>query len=220
MGTCCFCIPSIRDVKPRPPFDANDIYQQFEFSVIPTCLGGSWLSAKSVAPDGHPPQFLRRKGWYMNSKSLKNFNMEEARGIDSSLRARLPDFNIMSSQESSKSVVVGKWYCPFMFIKDGSEKDQIKNSLYYVMTLEQRWERIFAAERRNDQEKTVIVNAVVPAELVRIAGQLEAQEEMVFGRGVVWYKAIDGSGTVHRMGLSSLIVERMMWEEGRVGWTK
>ncbi|XP_021718270.1 uncharacterized protein LOC110686003 [Chenopodium quinoa] len=220
-GISCFCIPTIRDVKPRPPFDANDIYQQFEFSVTQTFLGGNRLSARSVAPDGHPPDFLRRKGWHMSSKSLKNFNMGEARGIDSSLRARLPDFNIFSSQESSTSVVVGKWYCPFIFIKDGSEKVQIKNSIYYEMTLEQRWERIFTAERsNNDQEKTVIVNAMVPAEVVRIAGQLEAQEEMIDGRGVVWYKAIDGSGTVYRTGLSSLIVERIMWEEGRLGWTK
>ncbi|XP_021718269.1 uncharacterized protein LOC110686002 [Chenopodium quinoa] len=220
IGTCCFCIPCIRDVKPRPPFDANDIYQQFEFSVTPTCLGGSRLSAKSVAPDGHPPHFLRRKGWHMSSKSIKNFNMGEARGIDPSLRARLPDFNIFPSEEISKSVVVGKWYCPFMFIKDGREKDQIKNSVYYEMTLEQRWERIFAASRGYGQENTVIVDVVVPAEMVRIAGQLEAQEEMIDGRGVVWYKAADGSGTDYRVGLSSLIVERIMWEEGRVGWAK
>lgn len=215
--TCCFCIPRIRDAKPRP-FDPEDIYQQFEFSETKTCFNGNMLLAKSVPPDGHPPLFLRRKGWQMQAKSPKNFNLDEAQGIDSSLRAYLPDFNFPSSEECSKSVVVGKWYCPFMFIKEGREKDQIKNTTFYQMTLEQRWERIFAAERGYNQGKVVTVDVVVPTETVRLAGQEAAQEEQYDGRGVVWFKA--NGRTEEQVGLSSLIIERMLWEQERFGWVK
>ncbi|KNA03013.1 hypothetical protein SOVF_213210, partial [Spinacia oleracea] len=190
MGISCFCIPTIRDVKPRPAFNPHDIYQQFDFSVKENFLSGNSFYTKSVAQDGHPPYFLRNKGWHMDSKSLKNLNMGDAQGVDSSLRAQLPDF--MSSQECSKSVVVGKWYCPFMFIKEGRVKDQIKNSLFYVMTLEQRWERIFTVERSYGQEKTMTIDidVVVPTEIVSIAGhQLEAQE-ITEARGMVWYDKI------------------------------
>ncbi|XP_010681353.2 uncharacterized protein LOC104896316 [Beta vulgaris subsp. vulgaris] len=216
-GTCCFCFPWIRDLKPRP-FDPEDIYQQFEFSVTKTFLSGNMLLAKSVASDGHPPQFMRRKGWQMNTKSLKNSTLQEARGLDSSLRAHLPDFNFPVSQECSKSVIVGKWCCPFMFIKEGREKDQIKKSVFYEMTLQQRWERIFAADRRTyGQKKLVTVDVVVPTEMVRIAGQEAKKEKRNDDKGVVWF---NGSGTKEHVGLSSLIIQRMMYEEERSGWVK
>lgn len=219
MGTCCFCIPCIKDVKPRS-FDPNDIYQQFEFSVTKTFLISNMIVAKSVAADGHPPQFLRRKGWQMNAKSPKGFTLGEARGLDASLRTHLPDFNFTSPQECSKFVVVGKWYCPFIFIKEGTEKDQIKNTAFYEMTLEQRWEPIFAAEKSYSHGKVVKVDVVVPTEIVKIAGQEAAREERNNDRGVVWFKTIDGRRTVEQVGLSSLIIERMMWEQERVGWVK
>ncbi|KAF9677250.1 hypothetical protein SADUNF_Sadunf08G0088400 [Salix dunnii] len=57
MKTCCFCT-SISDLKPQP-LDPGNIYQQFE---IRHCKRGGF-AAKSVAPDGFPPDFLRRKGW-------------------------------------------------------------------------------------------------------------------------------------------------------------
>ncbi|KMT08389.1 hypothetical protein BVRB_6g140680 [Beta vulgaris subsp. vulgaris] len=213
-ATCCFCIPYIKDEKPRS-FDPADIYQQFEFSTTKTCLNSNMLLAKSIASDGHPPYFLRRKGWTISGKSLKNSELKEARGIDSSLRAHLPDFNFPASQECSKSVIVGKWCCPFMFIKEGREKDQIKYSVFYEMTLEQRWERIFTADRNYSHGKVVNVDVVVPAEMVKITGQEAVQEEGNNNNGVVWFNV---RGTEERVGISSLIIERMMWEEGRVGW--
>ncbi|KAL2941328.1 putative 60S ribosomal protein L37-A [Bienertia sinuspersici] len=217
--TCCFCIPCIRDVKPRP-FDPDDIYQQFEFSVTKTCLNSNMLIAKSMAAGGHPPSFFRRYGWEMKAKSLKNSTLGEAQGIDSSLRAHLPDFNFPSSQDCSKSVVVGKWYCPFIFIKDGKEKEQIKYSVFYEMTLEQRWERIFSTERSYGQGKVVSVEVAIPTEIVRIAGQIALKQERNDERRMVHFKAIDEKGIEEQVGLSSLIVERMIWEEERFGWVK
>ena len=175
------------------------------------------MLAKSIEFDGHPPLFLRRKGWHICGRPLKYPTLEEAGGLDSSLRAQLPDFDFPSSKECSNSVIVGKWYCPFMFIKEGREKDQVKYSVFYEMTLEQRWLRIFAADQRNytNQGKIVKVDVVVPTEIVKIVGQEAVREERNDDNVVMWFNR-RGTG----VGLSSLIIERMVWEEERVGWVK
>lgn len=130
MKTCCFCT-SISDLKPQP-LDPRNIYQQFE---IRHCKRGGF-AAKSVAPDGFPPDFLRRKGWQVFTSTSKEFQLNEAPGLNTALRARLPDFNFPPSQKCSTPVVVGKWYCPFMFIKEGTVlKEQVKYSTYYEVTL-------------------------------------------------------------------------------------
>uniref|UniRef100_A0A803N4P1 Uncharacterized protein n=1 Tax=Chenopodium quinoa TaxID=63459 RepID=A0A803N4P1_CHEQI len=170
----CFCLTNITDVCPRP-FDIDDVYGQFEFFKTDCCM----LVAESIAPDAYPPELLRTLGSQMKPKSPKKLYIREARGIDSSLRANLPDFNFLPSQESSESVVVGKWYCPFMFIKDGKRKDQIKANVFYKMTLEQRWERIFAAERSYSQGKKVTVDVVVPTVTVKISERIMWEQERV-----------------------------------------
>jgi len=152
---CCFCIPCIKDAKPRS-FDHRDIYQQFQFSLAKTC-NSHMLVAKSIAPDGHPPYFLRRTGWTMNGKTPKNFTLGEANGINSSLRARLPNFNFPVTQLLSEHVIVGKWYCPFMFINEGSNKERIKSSVFYEMTLEQRWDQVFYVDNQGNEEKKRLV---------------------------------------------------------------
>ncbi|KAK4357919.1 hypothetical protein RND71_023529 [Anisodus tanguticus] len=63
-------------------------------------------------------------------------------GLNAELWQQLPEFNFTPSSKSSDVVVVGKWYCPFVFIKDGMVlKEQMKRSMFYEMTLEQRWEQ-------------------------------------------------------------------------------
>ena len=141
MATCCFC-RCIRDVKPRP-LDPHDIYQQFDIALYATsCSAKGKFYAKSVSPDGFPPSFLGRKGWQIRGNTPKNYELREAPGLNAALRARLPEFNFPMSYKSSESVIVGKWYCPFIFIKDGNLRDQTKRSMFYEMTLEQRWEQI------------------------------------------------------------------------------
>ncbi|XP_050225912.1 uncharacterized protein LOC126675331 [Mercurialis annua] len=187
MTTCCFC-SRIKDLKPQP-LDPQDTYQQLE--IIRRKWGS--FAAKSLAPDGFPPLFLRRKGWRVVT-TKREFELTEALGLDKTLRNRLPEFTFPLSEQSSKPVTVGKWYCPFMFIKDGSPKDQVDKSRFYEMRLEQKWERVFACENNGKTGNSVNVDVVIETETV-------------------------GGGEGNNVGLSLEIVERMKWEEVRFGWT-
>ncbi|KAL6969771.1 hypothetical protein U1Q18_029482 [Sarracenia purpurea var. burkii] len=212
MGTCCFC-KYIKDAYPRP-LDPNDIYQQFE--IVPyeiTCKSGGSFCAKSVAPDGFPPNFLRTKGWEIYTKTPKNYELGEALGINTTLRARLPELNF--------STVVGKWYCPFMFIKEGALglSDQMKNTIFYEMTLEQRWEQIFTCKKDLGQGNSVSLEVEVQREVVLISDREAVWDETEMGGGgggMIWFRSFGGGGEVN-IGLSSLIVDRMKWEQERVG---
>ncbi|XP_073525560.1 uncharacterized protein [Phyllobates terribilis] len=207
--TCCLC-NCIKDVDPTP-LDPTNTYQQFKVVLKRR------FRATSIAHDGHPPTFLRRKGWGLFSKTPKNFSLGEAKGMDQVLRARLPDFNFSVSYKAYNSVVVGKWYCPFMFIKEQlTLKEQVKNSMYYEITLEQQWDRVFYCDNTQYEgsRNTVFVDVAVPNESVKIA-EVDAVQQGNDNNGVVWFSSMDGR---ERVGLSSLIVGRMKWEEGRVGW--
>ncbi|GMI87531.1 hypothetical protein like AT1G13480 [Hibiscus trionum] len=209
--TCCFyrCFPDIK----RQPADHHDIYQQFEIS-----KNRSWsvgFVAKSVAPDGVPPGFLKRKGWTARFTTPRSFNLGEAPGLNAALRARLPQFDFPLSCKNSQPVVVGKWYCPFIFIKDGSPKDQMDKSRYYEMTLEQRWEQVYACNNDYNEDNTVAVDVRVEREEVRVNGMSReislADRETI--DGVMWF-----GGSTAGVGLSLAIVEKMKWEEERFGW--
>ncbi|OVA06429.1 hypothetical protein BVC80_479g2 [Macleaya cordata] len=103
MNACCFC-NIINDVKPRV-FDHRDIYQQVEIF-----KGNGGFAAKSVAPDGFPPYFLRRKGWKIYTPGSYHCQLGEALGLDVSLRKRLlPELNLPKSSKFSTAVVVRKW---------------------------------------------------------------------------------------------------------------
>ncbi|KAL5974464.1 hypothetical protein ACLOJK_031129 [Asimina triloba] len=209
MGTCCFCT-FINDVKPRP-LDHRDVYQQVE--IVPRKRGT--FVAKSVAPDGLPPNFLRRKGWSLYASTPKDFQLGEAHGVDHALRSRLPPFDFPISNNHSTSVVVGKWYVPFMFVKeDGiSLKDQVKQSVYYEMCLEQLWEEIHACENHAGVEgKAVAVSRTVRRERATVFGE-EAVTNAV--DGVMWLR---GGVNSRGVGLGAVVVDRMKWEAGIGGW--
>ncbi|XP_011020712.1 PREDICTED: uncharacterized protein LOC105122984 [Populus euphratica] len=211
VAACCFgcCIP---DMEPEP-FDPKDARQQFEIRK----RGWGGYVAKSVAPDGFPPGFLRRKGWRVVTSTASDFELNEARGLDRNLRDRLPDFHFPLSQRSSASVVVGKWYCPCMFIKEGKLKDQFVASRYYEMTLEQRWEQIFARENSLSEGNSVIVDAVVQREVIAVAGREVAPDERNVVDGIMWFRSSSNVGGEASVGLSLEIVERMKWEQERAG---
>ncbi|GAB4849595.1 hypothetical protein Ancab_004390 [Ancistrocladus abbreviatus] len=219
--SCCFCCEHVKDAKPRP-LDPDDIYQQFEFSPSTTCTGSSAFIAKSAAPDGYPPSFLRREGLTIRTSITKNFakHMGEAAGLDSALRAQLPNLDFPLSRECCQSTVVGHWHCPFMFVKDGSLQDQMKKSMFYSMILERKWEQIFAVENNNDQGNIVLVDVVVPRGVVNVGKTNSVVDEQNEVNGIVWFKGIDRKGGVSIVGLSSLIVERIMWEQERAGWVR
>ncbi|GLU04827.1 hypothetical protein SLE2022_219570 [Rubroshorea leprosula] len=210
--TCCYCFFAC-DVESEEP-DHHDIYQQFE--ICPRQWGG--FHAKSVASDGFPPSFLRRKGWIVQTSIPRNFILDEAPGLDTDLQARLPEFNFSVLNESSNAVRVGKWYCPFLFVKDGRLEDQIQRSMYYEMTLEQRWEQIFACENNHNEDDVAAVDVVVRKEAIVVAGREVLIDVMKVVDGVMWFGNFSNVERKGDVGLSLAIVERMKWEMERFGW--
>ncbi|EEF30906.1 conserved hypothetical protein [Ricinus communis] len=182
MGLCCFK-KVINDIKPKP-LDPRNIYQKFK---IHRHHGRSFF-AKSLAPYGHPPKLLRDKGWKVRisrSRSYKNkFQLSEALGLDATLRTQLPSFDFPISSKISPSVVVGTWYCPFVFIREEARiKEQMKKSMLYKMTLEQHWEEIYSWENGNNGSNIdLIVNANVQREMDFVFG-MEAIKDDTMGHG-------------------------------------
>nr|XP_048319117.1 uncharacterized protein LOC107428260 [Ziziphus jujuba var. spinosa] len=217
--TCCWCCRCIQDVKPGP-LDPLDEYQQVE--IIHKKHGS--FTAKSVVPDGHPPEFLRRKYWNIFMSTRHNYQLDEALGLDPSLRKRLPEFNnlSLSNQSSDSAIVVGKWYCPFMFVhEDLKLKDRMKISMFYEVTLEQSWQKIFSCDNNeNDRSNVVVVDVLVQKEEVFINGGRGATigDAISVNNGVMWFANRNSGGEERRVGLSVLVVERLKWEEERFGW--
>ena len=152
----------------------------------------------------------------MHTSTPSNFRLDNALGLDSALRARLPEFNFPLSCTSSQTVVVGKWYSPFMYIKEGTLKDQISTSMYYELTLEQKWEQIFACENNGSQGNVVNVDVVLPREVGSVAGREVVDVKVV--NGIMWFKGCSIEGQERSVGLSLEVFERMKWEQERVGW--
>ncbi|PON44540.1 hypothetical protein PanWU01x14_266180 [Parasponia andersonii] len=217
MGTSCFG-RHIQDVKTRP-LDPSDAYQQFEIITEKHHYG---FTAKSIASDGFPPDKLRYKYWTAKMQTPKYYKlMNQALGLNSSLRATLPSFDFPSFNDSSASVVVGKWYCPFMFVEEVMKlEDQVKKSMFYEMTLEQRWVRVFECENLEKEGKLVSVNVVVETEDVCVVGRKAAWDENKVKNKVVWFRSYDDRAghQEFRIGLNMVIVERMKWEQERFGW--
>ncbi|KAI9071172.1 hypothetical protein K1719_046863 [Acacia pycnantha] len=209
MGTC-LCCNYVKDVKSRPlnPFDE---YQQFEIKKK------RWgFQGRPILSDGFPPQFLRNDGWGLSTKTPRDYQLGEALGINPTLRSKLPPFTFSSSSgRSSEPVVIGKWYCPFMFVKEEgvSVKDQMKRSVFYEMTLERRWEKFYSKEN-NGKSNEVFVDVVVKTEVAKLDnGEAVWEEGKVGGEGVMWFRNLERG--VIKIGLSMAIVERMRWEEER-----
>ncbi|KAL3644617.1 hypothetical protein CASFOL_009797 [Castilleja foliolosa] len=209
--SCCFC-RCVKDVKPSP-LDPHNIYQQFQIAPHQAFLASKGsFSATSTTSGGFPPYFVRRGGWTIRTKTPHGFKLDTAKGLDSSLRARLPEFNLSLSQNSSQPLVVGKWYSPFMFVKEGTLKDQVKRSMYYEVTLEQIWEKVFACRKSNGDNK-VVIEAEVENEEVFVGESKCKWDEKNVVDGLIWFKSSGKS-----VGLRVEIVERMKWEQARGGW--
>ncbi|CAL5396491.1 unnamed protein product [Camellia sinensis] len=355
---CCNCI---QDVQPRP-LDPNDIYQQFH--IVPYHRGGQFY-ANSIAPDGIPPNFLRRKGCCIRTQTPQNYQLSEALGwlggqkremyvtrllshilrspeslslppdgpnsgylvIQDKESKTTPFFgflnvqdlplpqnkklhvNYLSDDEETTFVpVVNKplssnlyyalkphgsckgesyacskeedmsssccwgnsiqdveprpldpndilsaisyhslrkkpqqwwcifcninctrwfsstpfekrrvWYCPFMFIKNGTLRDWMKRSMFYEMILEQRWEQIFCCENDYSKGNVVSLDVAVQTEMVIMAGRNAVWDENSVTNGVIWFMSLVGVGEEVNIGLSSLIVDRMKWKQERGG---
>lgn len=211
MGTFC-CCTYISDLKPRE-LDPLDIDQQVEI------IHKKHRGFTAVAPNGFPPDFLRRKYWDIYMSTPKTFQLHEALGLNSSLRTQLPNFNFSNSDQTSQVLVVGKWYTPFMFVKeDVNLRHQMETSTFYEITLEQRWDKIFECDNVDNNNK-VFVDVFVKTMEVFVSGKREGIWDATDKENkVIWFRSCDGKEKAIRLGLSLLIVERMVWEEERVGW--
>ncbi|KAI3452959.1 hypothetical protein Pfo_009622 [Paulownia fortunei] len=218
-ATCCFCL-CIKDVKPRP-LDPHNIYQQFE--IVPyeaLCSTRGSFFANSIAPDGFPPHFFRREGWTIYTKTPHHFKLDIAQGLDSKLRARFPEFGFSLLQKSSESFVVGKWYCPFIFVKEGTIRDQVTRSMYYDLTLEQRWEQIFTCRTNTNgnQGNSVAINTLLEKEEVFVGGSKAVWNDKTVVDGAIWFTSYGPGGEQMSVGLRLEVVQRMKWEQERAGW--
>ncbi|CAL1390756.1 unnamed protein product [Linum trigynum] len=243
MGICCF-EGVIKDKKPKP-FDYTNIYTQF---TIHRHHKHSFTS-KSLAIDGLPPQFLRKKGWKLRASRVhKKLHLTEASGLDASLRSHLPsllDFPIYKT--TSPPVAVGKWYCPFVFVREDQAtiKEQMKCSRVYRVTLERYWQEIFscnndtinrgfdciARDGVEEEEEGRNVVAVVKFRVAigRRADSVYGREAMAAAAAVgdegdgrmVWFRSrgMRNRGDAGRcVGLNMAVVKKMEWVMEEGGW--
>lgn len=107
-----------------------------------------------------------------------------------------------------------------MFVKEGTVKDQGKRSLYYEMTMEQRWGRIFARRKNTygDQGNSVVIDALVDNEEVFGGGIKAVWNERSVQDGVIWFTSYGPGGEQTSVGLRAKVVERMKREQARGGW--
>ncbi|XP_010476347.1 PREDICTED: uncharacterized protein LOC104755632 [Camelina sativa] len=206
---CCFCFSYVPEVKPQEA-DPYDMYQQFQ--IHQREASSRYYTATSVAPDGIPPQFLKRKYWSVGYSNYQDFGLtDDAKGINTKLRSELPN-------DVNSIVVVGKWYVPFIFVKESNAKDQVKSSTYYSMTLKQRWEEAYSCENvnNNDKKGEVVLDVNVETEVVKLEGQ-ETHLRETIGGGFVWFSVLGDEREDKKIGLGAVVVERMKWEEERFG---
>ncbi|MQL41316.1 hypothetical protein EI012_25725 [Escherichia coli] len=97
-------------------------------------------------------------------------------------------------------------------------KEEMRKSMFYEMTLEQKWEQIFSCENVHGMGNTVNVDGVVQKEVVVIAGWEAVIDEMDTADGLLWFNSFSNVGEKNSVGLSTTVVERMKWEQERVGW--
>ncbi|XP_054775878.1 uncharacterized protein LOC129284422 [Prosopis cineraria] len=218
-----FCFYNSVPVEPHCQLDISNEHQVFEvFPRRSKITFRKGFSAKPVAPHTFAPKFLSAR-WRVKVSDSVDSSLGEAAGVDNALRARLPEFNFSMANTNPEAVVVGKWYCPLMFIKEGTHRtlrDEMRRSLFYEMTLQQRWERVFSLENdRGTENRTVTVDVVVQKEKVVVA-EREVETEEIEVEGVKWFKSCNNIGEESSVGLSTAIIERMKWEQVRFGWVE
>ncbi|KAI6706187.1 hypothetical protein NL676_009149 [Syzygium grande] len=214
---------SIKDTRPSH-FNPRDTYQMFQ---IHRHSSGSFF-ARSMAPNGVPLKYLRKKSWEVHASHSLQSHLEEALGLNTTLRARLPDFTfpISGKHPAPAPVVVGKWYCPCVFVREaGCEaKHQMNKSMFYKMTLQQNWEELHTCENNvtNKGNNKASVNVALPKEAASVFGMRAAKlgdgEET--SDGFVWFRVMTHEKQWRgvRLGVSEAIAEKMKWVMKEGGW--
>lgn len=216
MTKFCIC-RCIKDLRPRS-LEPNNPYQQIQ--VIRKRCG---FTSKCIASDGFPPQFLRRDGWSVSPKDLrgKHDRLAYVRGENTHLRAQLPPSNFSFSEKISPIVIVGEWYCPFIFVKElgnsyEDPKIQLMETPFYKMELEKFWEEIYRTEASAPGED-IVVQRTTRVEEPLLFGT-EAVEEIRDDDGSVWMKGImQEKGKLMGVRLSWPIITKIRTDQGRQG---
>ncbi|XP_039127548.1 uncharacterized protein LOC120263649 [Dioscorea cayenensis subsp. rotundata] len=124
-------------------------------------------------------------------------------------------FYVNNNLDFGSHVVVGKWYTPFIFIKEGDRlKDRMKKSMYYEVTLEQFWEEIYSCTLYG--EIKVHVSVSVRREMALLNGNEVVEDDGNVVDKFIWFKGVNSREI--GLGLSKVVWERMRWEENRLGW--
>ncbi|XP_074287341.1 uncharacterized protein LOC141612460 [Silene latifolia] len=217
--SCCCYSEFINDLKPRP-FDYRDIYQQFE---IRRYHGGGFY-AKSVAYDGVPPNFLRKKGWEVRVHRSIRGQLHDALGLDESVQASLPPpptFPIPPLHQRYTGVVIGRWYTPFLFLREEAKLwRHMKKSMFYEITLEQYWEEIYSKQNESNEDDSIVIDAMVKREEAIVYG-MESVVEVNPMLGYVSFTIPSNlsNGNRVRLTMSLAVFEAMRGVQVERGWT-
>lgn len=213
---CCFRRPRVES-KTRP-FDHRDRYQQLE---IRPFHGGGFF-ARSVEWDGYPPSFLRRGGWEVYTVPSCRLRLHEARGLLDTPPLGFPDRDLPLHSRRSTPVVVGRWYCPCVMVRDGDvgADDQMRKSMVYELSLKQWWEQIHYVENEGGGKNEVVVDARLRRLVCLVVG-MEAEKDDG-GRGgadgFVWFRVKGECRRRVSVGLSGSLYEKMRWVQETRGW--
>ncbi|CAK7325114.1 unnamed protein product [Dovyalis caffra] len=144
------------------------------------------------------------------------FPLDDVNGVEHSLRECLPKFNFPVSQETSDAVIVGKWYCPYMFVHETNS-----HLMFYEMTLKQKWVRLFSCSNSDDfvTGDSVAVDVNVETEVIDVLGMGTCRSRKVTG-GTTWFAALDKEGVAASVGLDRVIIEKIIGDQESFGWVK
>ncbi|XP_047963498.1 uncharacterized protein LOC125208001 [Salvia hispanica] len=214
VGMCCCRRPRVES-KTRP-FDHRDRYQQLE--IRPFHGGG--FCARSVEWDGHPPNFLSKGGWEVYKAPSCRLHLHEGAGLLPTPPLGFPDRDLPLSARRSTPVVVGRWYCPCVMVKDEEMRaaEQMKKCMVYEVSLKQWWEQIHSVENEGGGKEAVVVDARVRRLVCRAIGMEAEKEDGGGADGFVWFR---GKGECRRrvgVGLSLSLYEKMRWVQETRGW--
>lgn len=89
-------------------------------------------------------------------------------------------------------------------------RDQVRRYRYYVITREQRWEKVFSGRRDSyDPESQHVM--IEEEEEAFVNGVKTRWDEKTVVDGFVWFRSL---------GLRRELVERMLWEQKRGGFVR
>ncbi|XP_057813162.2 uncharacterized protein LOC131027188 [Cryptomeria japonica] len=195
---CCRCV---KDVHPRA-FQPTNSYQQMKIISSKKYR----FATKSIASDGFP-HFLRRTNWSVVTKEMRGNHgrLAHVGGENTELRAQFPPFDFSLLEKRPPIVIVGEWYCPFIFINElGTRLEDVKIQLmecpFYKMDLEKFWEEMYSIQGMTG--KDVHVDQTLKATGVKLSwpiiAKMRADQDRYGldqeGRYVRVKKSFSGSG--------------------------